>query len=260
MQANEVAKTAYPTANGFNHHFDPKAYLQELFSEPDDEDRYSVSFMTRVLKSLPDNLFIHEFGGGPTLYSVAALAPKAREIHFSDVVDASLREVDLWLKNDLQAHDWNPYIKLALEADGLPATPEAIAQRAARMRQTITRLMRCDGQSSDPIELRDVEYDLVTAHHCTDVAATTFDEWVQVIQNITGIVRPGGWLMLSVTTGAQTYQVGDVTFACVNLSPEEIREGLQFAGYQLDSLVIDTYQVEHAQEYSGIIISMARRA
>lgn len=260
MQEKQVAKITYPTANDFNHHFDPRAYLQELFHCPDDEDYYSVFFIARALKSLPSNLFIHEFGGGPTLYSVAALAPKAREIHFSDAVDASLHEVDLWLKNDVRAHDWDPYIALALEADGLPASQEAIAARAARMRQTVSRLMRCDGQSITPIELRDVKYDLVSAHHCTDVAATTYEEWVQVIRNITGLIRPGGWLMLSVTTGSRTYQVGNVNFACVNLSPDEVQEGLRSAGYQPDSLKMDTYQVQHPQEYSGMIVSLARRA
>ena len=69
-----------------------------MFSAPDDEDRFSVFFMARALTPLPDNLLIHEFGGGPALYSVAVLAPKAREIHFSDVVDASLHEVAAWLK------------------------------------------------------------------------------------------------------------------------------------------------------------------
>jgi len=77
MQDSRIAQTTYPTANAFNQHFDPKKYLSEMFNAPDDEDRFSLFFMARVLNSLPDNLLIHEFGGGPTLYSVAALARKA---------------------------------------------------------------------------------------------------------------------------------------------------------------------------------------
>ncbi len=146
MQAPKGKDTTYPTADSFNRHFDPKAYLKEMFSEPDDEDRFSISFMVRVLRSLPDNLFVHEFGGGPTLYSVAVLAPKASEIHFSDVVDASLREVDAWLKNKPDAHDWNSYIAITLEAEGLPVTEASIAERAELMRKTVTQLMRCDAQ------------------------------------------------------------------------------------------------------------------
>jgi hypothetical protein len=259
LQAPEGKVTTYPTANGFNRHFDPKAYLKEMFSAPDGEDCFSISFMARVLKPLPNDLFVHEFGGGPTLYSVAALAAKAREIHFSDVVDASLHEVDAWLKGKPDAHDWNPYIAVALKAEGLPVTGAAIAERANRMRKVVTQLMHCDAQRNFPIELKNTQYDLVAAHHCTDVAATLIHEWVNVLENVTRIVRPGGWLMLSVTTGARTYEVGDVTFECVNLTKEDVQNGLLATGYREDSIILETYEVEHAREYSGIITTLARR-
>jgi nicotinamide N-methyltransferase/methyltransferase len=255
-----VDQTTYPTASDFNHHFDPKEYLREMFSAPDDEDRFSLFFMARVLNSLQDNLYIHEFGGGPTLYSVAALACKARKIHFSDVVDASLQEVRAWLNGKPDAHDWTPYIALALEAEGSAVTETAIAERAALMRKAVTHLMHCDAQKNPPIELENTQYDLVTAHHCTDVAATNIDEWQKVIKNVTTIVRPGGWLMLSVTTGARTYEVGDVIFQCVDLTKEDIQNGLLAAGYLKESIILETYDtVEQSREYAGIIMALARR-
>ena len=127
------------------------------------------------------------------------------------------------------------------------------------MRKTVTQLMHCDAQSHSPIELIDMQYDLVTAHHCTDVAATNVREWQQVLQNVTTIIRPGGWLMLSVTTGARTYEVGDVIFECVNLTRDDVRNGLISAGYQDKSIILKTYEVEHEREYSGIIMALARR-
>ena len=259
MQESRVVQTTYPTASAFNHHFDPKEYLREMFSAPDDEDHFSVSFMARVLKSLPDNLFIHEFGGGPALYSVAALAPKAREIHFSDVVDASLREVDAWLRDQPGTHDWNPYLALALQSEGISVTHATIAERARLMRKVLTKLMHCDAQKGSPIDLDNTQYDLVTAHHCTDVAATSVREWMSVLKNVTTIVRPSGWLILSVTTGARTYEVGDVTFKCVNLTRDDIQNGLLAAGYREESIILETYKIEHEREYSGIIMALARR-
>jgi hypothetical protein len=259
LQDSRVVQTTYPTANAFNQNFDPKEYLHEMFIAPDDEDRFSITFMIRVLKSLPDNLFIHEFGGGPALYSVAALALKAREIHFSDVVDASLREVNAWIRNQPGAHNWNPYLALALQLEGISVTQTTIAERAKLMRKALTKLMHCDAQRSSPIELENTQYDLVTAHHCTDVAATSVQEWKRVLGNVTNIVRPGGWLMLSVTTGARTYEVGDVTFKCVNLTRNDIQSGLLETGYREESLILETYRVEHEREYSGMIMALARR-
>jgi hypothetical protein len=258
LQDNEVKVTTYPTADGFNRYFDPKAYLKEMFQAPDDEDQFSISFIVKALNSLPDHLFIHEFGGGPTLYSVAALAAKAREIHFSDVVDANLREVEAWLKGKPDAHDWNPYIALALGAEGLPITEATITERAALMRRVVIQLVHCDAQRISPIDLENVQYDLVTAHHCTDVAATSVEEWIGVIKNVTNIVQPGGWLMLSVTTGSRTYEVGDVIFECVDLTIDDVQNGLLAAGYRKESIVVESYEVEHPQEYSGIIAALAR--
>jgi len=103
-----------------------------------------------------------------------------------------------------------------------------------------------------------MQYDLVTAHHCTDVAATSFGEWIRVIANITNILRPGGWLMLSVTTGARTYEVGEAVFECVNLTEEDMQNGLLLTGYRKESIVIESYQVEHPHEYTGIIMTMAQ--
>ena len=256
MNAPPTRKTTHPNADDFNRHFDPKAYLAEMFSEPDDEDRFSISFITRALSPLPAEVLVHEFGDRPTLYSVAALAAKAREIHFSDVVDASLREVGLWLQADHNAHDWNSYIALALEAEGLAATPQAIEARAARMRQIVSELMLCDGQAASPIALKNMQYDLVSAHHCTDVAASTVAEWGQVIR--TSLIRPGGWLMLSITTGANTYQVGDVTFECVDLSRQDIHDVLSANGFHAEGITMETYHVESPREYSGIVCLMAQ--
>ena len=259
MLAPKVKDTTHPTADGFKHHFDPKEYLKEMFPAPDDEDYFSISFIAEAIKSLPNHLFIHEFGGGPTLYSVVALAAKAREIHFSDVVDASLREVDAWLKGQPDAHDWNPYIAIALEAEGLAITQAAIAERAALTRKVVTQLMHCDAQRIPPIELDNTQYDLVTAHHCTDVAATNVIEWRQVLKNVTTIVRPGGWLILSATTGARTYQVGNVIFECVNLTKDKVLNGLVSAGFNKESILLETYNVEHTREYSGVMIALARK-
>ena len=148
---------------------------------------------------------------------------------------------------------------MALEAEGVPITEGSVAERAVLMRKVVTHLMYCDAQRNPPIELESTQYDLVTAHHCTDVAATSVEEWVGVIQNVTEIVRPGGWLMLSMTTGARTYEVGDVIFECVNLTEEEIRNGLVATGYQEESIILESYQIEHPREYSGIIMALARR-
>ncbi len=248
-----------PTRIGFNRYFDPRTYLEENFKVVDDEDKFAIQFINSFLKPVKNQLSIHEFGGGPALYSVAALASKAREIHFSDAVEANLHEVESWIKASPGAFNWENHIRLVLEVEGLPADQDAIIKRAADMRRLITKIMVCDAQSPNPLKPYHFSYDLVTAHHCTDVAATNVKEWFQVIKSVSTLVRPGGYLLLSVTTGSTHYTVGDKVFRCVDLTPSEIEQGYRLSGYDPASININTHRNELKREYSGIIMAVARK-
>jgi hypothetical protein len=254
---NTVNAPLLPTRQDFEHTFDPESYLEEYFNGLDDEDRFTTQFIVSALRKMPEGLVAHEFGGGPTLYSVAALAARAREIHFSDCVRANLDQVQCWLNDEPDAFDWRPYIGLTLEAEGILATPAAVAQRAADMRRRVTRLMVCDAQAALPLG-ETIKYDLVAAHHCTDVAATNVAGWIQVLRNISTLIVPGGWLLVSVTTGANLYTVGQNKFRCVDLTPEDVYQGYVAAGYDSRSLYIETKVVPDGREYSGIVMAVGR--
>jgi len=256
---HEVNTPLFPTRERFEFTFNPRTYLDEYFGELDDEDSFALQFMASALRAMPNGLLAHEFGGGPTLYSVAALAARAREIHFSDCVSANLKEVQRWLDDEPDAFDWRPYIRLALEAEGAPAMPEAVAHRAAEMRRLLTRLMICDAQASAPLGDTDIKYDLVAAHHCTDVAATNFAEWVKVLRNISTLIAPRGWLLVSVTTGARLYTVDEVKFQCVDLTPQDVRRGYVAAGYDPASFHMEAQVAPGEREYSGVIMAVARK-
>jgi len=255
---NAVNVPLLPTRQDFEHTFDPKSYLDEYFNGLDDEDRFTTQFIVSALRKMPKGLVAHEFGGGPTLYSVAALAARAREIHFSDCVQANLDQVQRWLNDEPDAFDWRPYIELTLEAEGTPATPAAVARRAADMRRRVTRLMICDAQAALPLG-ETIKYDLVAAHHCTDVAATNVAEWIQVLRNVSTLIVPGGWLLVSVTTGAGLYTVGQNKFRCVDLTPEDVYQGYVAAGYDSRSLHMETKVVPDGREYSGIVMAVGRQ-
>ena len=205
--------------------FHPKEYLAD-YSQLDEEVIFTIRFMVRALRGLPSNLLTLEFGGGPVLYSVATQVPYAREIHFCDFLPANLAEVRSWLNNEPDAFDWTPYFKLVLEEEERPANPTTVRLRAAAIRRKVTRLSICDALAKAPLGEKAARYDLVVANSCTDVAAATVGEWMQVMRNIGTLVEPGGWLLVSVTTGATTNTFvtspDQRSFPCVDLSAEEL--------------------------------------
>ena len=239
--------------------FDPREYLDECFAEPDAEYRFSVQFMVNALRNLPSELLVLELGGGPTLYSAAMLAPLAREIHFSDYVPASLDEVRNWLNGEAHAFDWRPYIEIILEQEGLLATPQAIADREAEVRRKVTQVTWCNILAKTPLGQWPYKYDLVVAPHCTDVAANSVSEWRQVVRNIGTLVAPGGWLFISVSTGTTINTVGSQVFECVDLTGKDIYQGYIGAGFDQDTLFLDSTAAPAKYEYTGVIHAIARK-
>ncbi len=239
--------------------FDPREYLDECFAKPDAEYRFSVQFMVKALRNLPSDLLVLELGGGPTLYSVAMLAPQAREVHFSDYVLASLDEVRSWLNGEPHAFDWRPYIKIILEQEGQAATPQAIAKREAEVRRKVTRVTWCNILAEAPLGQWPHKYDLVVAPHCTDVAANNVSEWMQIIRNISTLVAPGGWLFISVSTGTTLNTVGPQVFECVDLTDAEMYHGYIGAGFEPDTLFLDSTSAPAKYEYTGVIHAIARK-
>lgn len=239
--------------------FDPKEYLQECYDGPDDEHRFNIEFLVEAVRQLPTGLMVLEVGGGPTLHSVAAIAPHAREIHVCDYVPANLAEIRLWLDQQAEAFDWRPFIQVALAKAGLPVTPKAVDRRAAEMRRKVTRLLGCDVLQAAPLGDCAGQYDLVLAPHCTDVAATTLPQWFQVMQNVTTLVKPGGWLFIAVTTGTTHNTVGARVFDCVDLTNTDISQGYVNAGYDPNTFRLAKIPADRKYEFTGICYALAQK-
>lgn len=260
MMDNGVEKQEAPNAEDFEGAFMPREYLEEYFGMGlNDEDYFQAKFLASAVAQLPAGFTVHEFGGGPALYSVAALAARAGDIHFSDVVHAAVEEVQHWIDGGEDTFDWKPYIRITLEAEGKEATAAAVLEREAQMRRLMTRLMVCDAQLAQPLEDASLVYDLVAANHCTDVAATTVPEWFQVMRNVSTLVKPGGWMIVMVTTGSRVYTVGEHRFRCADLTPENMHDGFVQAGFNPETLRIETHQVEIPREYNRIIAAIGQK-
>lgn len=242
--------------------FDPKEYLKNFYVEPDPEDRFVIRFMVNALQKMSSNLQILELGGGPTLFAVATLAPKAHQIHFCDYVPANLKEVQRWLDNNDNAFNWHPYIEMVLEEEGKLVTPQAVEERAAEMRKKVTWLTNCNAAAPEPLGQNvEKKYNLVVAQASTDVAANTVKEWMQIISNISNtLLSPGGWLLISVITGTSGYTVGQERFHCLHLTNDDIYQGYMAAGFNPDTFQLETMSTSGDREYFGISTAVAQKS
>ena len=239
--------------------FNPKEYLRDNYDGPDEEHTFNIKFLVEAIQSLPANLMVLELGAGPTLHSAAVVAPRAREIHICDYVPANLDEIRCWLNSRPDAFDWSPFIKAALVQAGDVATAAAVEERAHEMRRKITQLRHCDVLQSRPLGEFAQLYDLVLAPHCTDVAAATLSQWVQVMQNVSTLVKAGGWLFIAVTTGSSLNTVGSKVFPCVDLSDQDIYQGYIAAGFDPDSYRLAKIVADSKYEFTGVCYALAQK-
>ncbi len=234
--------------------FDARAYLRQYFSTPSDEDRFSLKFWVEHIRHLPPGVHVLEYGGGPTLYSVLALAGKASSVHFSDYVPACLDEVRRWVAAEPGAHDWRPYTRYILELEGSPHDAATVATREAALRQQVAHLSEGDARAEQMLVDPRLPYDVITAHHCLDVAARDLPDFKRMVHRLAEMLTPGGLFLLSVTTGTTNYTVDGVVFNCLDLQVDQVRESLIEA-------CIDPQRIMHAampveqEEYSGVLLS-----
>jgi SAM-dependent methyltransferase len=234
--------------------FDAREYLHRYFTSPSAEDRFTLQFWVEQIRDLPPGVRVLEYGGGPTLYSVLALARKASSVHFTDYVPSALADVRRWAAGEPGAHNWNPYTRTILELEGAPSVNGAVADRELTLRRMMTHFSECDARTETMLDDPRPPYDVIAAHHCLDVAARDFADFQRMVRTLAELLTPKGLFLLSVTYGTTLYTVDGSVFPCLDLNAEHVREALAAAGIDPQRIWQASMPVE-GEEYSGVLLS-----
>jgi|GEM_PF-4869297 len=234
-----------------------RQYLDEFFLDIDDEYRALYKFWCQAIKNMPTGGEVLELGVRPTIYTTIPLAEHFDEIHLADYMEDSLLEISTWLNEESSAFNWQPFIKLVLETEGEKPTKKKIKGREQKIREKVTKLLPCNLRSVQVLGDKQKQYDLVTAHYCTDVATNTCEEWLQVIQNIFSLIKPQGWLLISVPADLN---FGDWLYgkeppkAAPKLTPMYVQNCLQGIGMNMESLKLEIIPALSDRPYSNTIV------
>ncbi len=242
-------------------HFDPVAYLDEYYGDMGTENLELLRFLAETYLSLPKGGVLLDFGGGPTIYPLISAATRVDEIHFCDYLEANLDEVRRWIDASPTAFDWDPFIRKALELEtGEPCTDAEVEQRANRIKERITRLMRCDASRRPPIEGPHGLYDVVLTNFCAESATSDREQWRTYMANIVSVLKPGGWLVLSALKGASRYSVGPRYFPAVEIVEDDLVQLLEASGFARDGMEVRSIAADRpSREYAGLLLAVARK-
>ncbi|MFO1144859.1 MAG: guanitoxin biosynthesis pre-guanitoxin forming N-methyltransferase GntF [Amaricoccus sp.] len=247
-----------PAFASFEAEWDPHRYLADYYGKLEDDERHTIAFLVGSARGLPPGQRVLVFGAGPTLHHAFPFADCARTIDLSDVLACNLREIERWIGDGPDAHDWSPFVRHALACAGAATDDAAVAAREAALRRRIGRLVLADLRRCEPIGAGAPTWDVVVTAYCADSATPERETWALYMQRIAKLVRPGGLLVVAALRRCRGYRVGGQTFPSANIDESDVRRVLD---PMTDDLHVEARllpgQAHHG--YDGILLASGRR-
>ena len=245
-----------PTDDSFDMSaFVPTEYLSQYFMvvEEDEQrlvdwqatilaERIGTHLATRGLKRFGLHI---DAGCGPTVHHMIALSPYSESIKVMDFLEGNVGEVQKWLAQGEDAHDWNHFTRAILRAEGIDQPDEAMV--LAREQETRNKISVANEGADQPkgsglfvpFDLKQPRPwtqkmagtgDLVSSFYVADSCTDKLPEFNEMTKNAFSLVAPGGLFVSCYLGGCESYAVGDSVVKSVNLQEEDLTLALKRAG------------------------------
>ena len=197
-----------------------------------------------------------EFGGGPTVSNLISAAPKCREIVFSEFREDNRQQVNLWLKKDPSAFNWQPFFShVVCTLEG--GTETDVHKRKETLRNAIKAVVPCDIFQPQPVEDKG-PYDIVTTCLCLEHVCSTPEDYREGAAKLASLVKPGGTLLMQGDENAHSWTFANITLKANPISRKFLRETLESVGFSnitIEILPRDKLPEDVLESVSGITSS-----
>ncbi|XP_066284649.1 nicotinamide N-methyltransferase-like [Branchiostoma lanceolatum] len=258
--------------------FDTKAYLTAYFATPEGADEEG-EFDTLCLKEfheifnsgrLKPGSRLLDVGSGPTIYQLISASRFCTEIVCAEYTQNNRAEIEKWIKEDPDMHDWSPFFKFIADLEEDSGSWEA---RQSHLRDAIKEVIPCDVTKPDPFAPRQHEevngillfysFDVVTTTLCLEAACPDRESYSAAVRNITRLLKPGGTFVLSGVTNQTFYTVGGYKFFTLPIDSSFMREVFEKAGYvdiSIKSFPATNSENNTVSDFDGFVVLDAKKA
>lgn len=240
----------------------PALYLRDYYQKVQPDEIETIKFLTERFSIIKGQPRMIEVGCGPTLHHVFAAAPFVSSIVMSDYLEGNLAEVQKWVKNDAEKHDWTPFVKYTLQCEGISESKgERVVERESLTRRKIVGTTIVDLSQNKPLGNEYQEtWPLVLSCYCADSATSDHASWEKYMRNLASLVAPGGVLITTALRKTAGYIVGDRYFPSANIDEDDLARVLKL-DFEPQSIMIEVRDVagHQSQGYNGIILAQATK-
>ncbi|XP_054448233.1 nicotinamide N-methyltransferase [Pteronotus mesoamericanus] len=231
-------ESGFTSKDTYLSHFNPRDYLEKYYSFG---SRHSAE--NQVLRFLLKNLFnifsvggikgdlLIDIGSGPTIYQFLSACESFKKIIATDYVDQNLQELEKWLKKEPGAFDWSPIVSYVCELEGNRMKGQ---EKEEKLRKTIKQVLKCDVTQSQPLGAVSLPpADCLLSTLCLHAACPDLSAYCTALRNLSGLLKPGGYLVIMDALKSSYYVVGEQRFSSLSLGQEAIEAAVREAGYTI---------------------------
>lgn len=242
--------------------FSPKAYLHDYFMENeydyDEESQFLLEFFHNAYRKIGPRNSLLEIGGGPIIYSIISASSHVNEIFFSDYLEENLDEVRKWLQNKKDSFNWDKYFELVLKLESKELNPENLQSIKERLRGKVKKLLHCDIFKENPLEAEYEPFDIVASNFCPESIAHNEEPFLQAVKNITSLIAPNGFIVMTLLRNGTSYKVGSESFQAFPVNEKLVSRALGnlgFAKIEIESISIN----DKNRGYDGLMALTAKK-
>ncbi|XP_068119870.1 nicotinamide N-methyltransferase-like [Hyperolius riggenbachi] len=248
----------------YQKNFDPKAYLAMYYPLEGGTVHEHLQFVLKRLARIFSSgkvkgETIIDIGTGPTIYQLLSACEAFNNVIVSDFTDKNREELKAWLINQPGAFDWSPVVKYVCQLEG---NRISWTEKEDRLRKAIKQVLRCDVMQNNPLSPVVLpQVDCILSCLCLEGACKDVEAYVTALKNITNLLKPGGYLVLTGVLGSHYYMVGEVWFSGLFLTEDIIKESLSGIGYIVENFETSAKQFwKEVSGFSDFFVLFARRS
>lgn len=239
------------------HAFDPILYVQAGYGGPN-PDNYVAEIlgwiMDTVHKVFTDGKYrgknLLDIGSGPVVMPVITASKWFDNIYLSDLSKDNVAFLQKWIEGESEINEAMKYLmSVFAQKDGKGVSWEV---KNKQVQQKVKDAIQWNMHKPEMLKgtaIDGVLFDLVTSCQSMCAASTTIAGYVEVVKNISNILKPGGHFVVVDLLDETYYCVNDVKFNVLSTTAEEIKTTFKECGFDIELFqthVVTSYRPESA--------------
>ncbi|XP_056399031.1 indolethylamine N-methyltransferase-like [Hyla sarda] len=247
------------------HGFDSRQGLEDYFSDKPDmvfaEDSlmFPIENLTKTFAEghIRGDVLL-DLSSGPVVHHLYSACEFFQHIIVLKASDRCIMELKRWLDSRTGAFNWGHATKLHLEKED---KSDLLQDKEGKVRSVVQHVMKCHPEKenmTDPIVLPPA--DCIISVLLLDVICKDQDDYIRYLRKFSGMLKPGGRLLLFGFLGITYYTVGKDKLHAFTYDEDFARKALVGEGFVIDKCVVKKRtNVSDLIDYKAIMFIVAHK-